>query len=55
MMDNKEMFRIFGEKLLATGSMDQALTKAIWMAYNKGIEDAKQSPIMPEPHFKKTE
>ena len=52
MMDNREMVKIFAEKLLATGSMDQALVKAVWMAYNKGLEDAKQPPIMPEQHCK---
>ena len=52
MMDNREMVKIFAEKLLATGSMDQALVKAVWMAYNRGLEDAKQPPIMPEQHFK---
>ena len=52
MMDNREMVQIFADKLSKTGSMDEALVKAVWMAYNKGLSDAHNSPIMPEQHFK---
>jgi hypothetical protein len=35
-----ELLQIFSEKLLKTGSFDRAFTKAVWISYKKGIEDA---------------
>ncbi len=35
--------QIFAQKLTTTGSMDQALKKACWVAYKQGLADAKQT------------
>lgn len=31
--------KIFADKLQETGSMDAALTKALWIAYKQGLAD----------------
>lgn len=40
MLDTTTLKPIFAEKLLATGSMDAALLKVIWLAYKHGLADA---------------
>ena len=41
MINVEDLKKLFQEKLATTGSLDQAITKAVWIAYNKGREDAK--------------
>ena len=40
MIDVKELMEIFQEKLARSGSLDEAFTKAMWIAYQKGSEEA---------------
>lgn len=43
-MINVEALRTaYAEKLAATGSMDAAFTKAVWLAYKAGLADAAKS------------
>lgn len=44
MVDANEIKKVFAEKLLKSGSMDEALLKAIWVAYKQGILDGKETP-----------
>lgn len=39
MLDVADLKVMFADKLKATGSMDQAFTKAVWVAYKAGIRD----------------
>lgn len=39
MIDVADLKKAFSEKLIKSGSMDEALTKALWLAYKKGISD----------------
>jgi hypothetical protein len=51
-MINIETLReAFAEKLARTGSMDAAFTKAVWLAYKAGINDAAPpaEPDTPAP------
>lgn len=40
MINVSTLRQVFNEKLEKTGSMDAAFTKAVWVAYQKGVEDA---------------
>lgn len=42
MIDAAELKRVFAEKLAETGSQDAAFLKAVWVAYQQGLEDAKK-------------
>jgi hypothetical protein len=33
-----ELMKVFRDKLTKTGSLDAAFTKAVWIAYNAGLE-----------------
>ena len=39
MIGVEDLVDTFRYKLAATGSMDAALTKAVWVAYKKGYDD----------------
>lgn len=41
MITTETLKKIFNEKLDKTGSMDQAFTKAVWVAYNAGLADGR--------------
>lgn len=41
MVDVKELKTVFNDKLARTGSFDEAFTKAVWIAFNKGIEEER--------------
>lgn len=41
MINIEELKKVFNEKLAATGSLDAAFTKAVWVAYLKGLEEVK--------------
>lgn len=45
MITTQELKTIFAEKLLKTGSFDEALTKAVWIAYKQGIADAQKQRL----------
>lgn len=42
MVDVAELKRQFLLKLEQTGSLDAAFTKAVWVAYKAGLQDAKE-------------
>lgn len=42
MISVDELKKQFYEKLASSGSLDQAFTKAVWIAYKKGIEDGSK-------------
>jgi hypothetical protein len=42
-IDMTELTRLFKEKLDVTGSMDAAFKKAVWVAYQSGVEAGRQS------------
>lgn len=42
MIDTAYLKQIFNEKLAQTGSFDDAFTKAVWVAFQEGIKDAKR-------------
>lgn len=48
MVDILELKRIFIEKLSKTGSLDEAFTKAVWIAYSRGVESGKEATAAPE-------
>lgn len=48
MITTAELKEIFVEKLSRTGSMDAALTKALWVAYKKGLADGAENKIRKE-------
>lgn len=37
------LLAVFQEKLKKTGSLDAALTKAVWDAYKQGLKDGKEA------------
>ena len=41
MLDVNELKKIFSVKLMNTASIDEAFTKAVWVAYKKGVEDGE--------------
>jgi hypothetical protein len=41
MIDMKTIQQVFTAKLTATGSLDAALQKAVWVAYKQGVLDAE--------------
>lgn len=41
MVNVEELREVFAQKLLATNNFDAAFVKAVWVAYQKGLEDAK--------------
>lgn len=43
MITTDELKKQFALKLTKTGSMDAALTKALWLAYKQGLKDGKES------------
>ena len=45
MIDAATLKKIFTEKLNATGSLDQAFLKAVWVAYMQGIKDATHKSL----------
>lgn len=40
MLDTNTLKPIFAAKLAATGSLDEAFLKCVWLAYKAGIRDA---------------
>jgi hypothetical protein len=40
MLDVMQLKQVFNDKLAKTGSMDDAFTKACWIAYQAGLKDA---------------
>jgi hypothetical protein len=44
MINTEQLKQLFQEKLAATGSMDAAFTKAVWVAYTSGFEDGRNRP-----------
>lgn len=43
MLDTAELKQAFSEKLAHTGNLDEAFTKAVWLAYKQGMKDAPES------------
>lgn len=43
-----DLRQVFADKLAKTGSLDAALTKAVWVAYKQGLADGAKPPG-PEP------
>lgn len=43
MIDVQYLREIFCEKLKATGDMDRAFVKAVWVAYQQGLADATKA------------
>jgi hypothetical protein len=39
MINTDQLKQLFQEKLAATGSLDDAFTKAVWVAYSAGFDD----------------
>lgn len=44
-MTYEECIKIYRDKLDATGSMDAALLKVAWVAYQRGLQEAKNLTI----------
>lgn len=48
----EELVEVFTDKLKRTGSLDAALTKAVWVAYKAGYRDGSTTPevelVMPK-------
>jgi hypothetical protein len=42
MIQTEQLKQIFQDKLAATGSMDAAFTKAVWVAYKAGLDDGRK-------------
>ena len=42
MITTDELLRIYAEKLLKTGSSDDAFKKAVWVAYKEGCKDERK-------------
>lgn len=42
MINTDQLKQLFQEKLAATGSMDAAFTKAVWVAYTAGFDDGRR-------------
>lgn len=42
MLTLAELNKLYAEKLLKTGSHDQAIKKIAWVAYQRGIKEAKK-------------
>ena len=42
MILTSELVRVFYEKLANTGSLDAALTKALWVAYKAGLAEGRE-------------
>jgi hypothetical protein len=42
MVDMSELKRVFADKLLRTGSFDEALTKVAWGSFKAGVEAGKE-------------
>lgn len=42
MIDVAQLRKVYADKLEATGSFDQAFTKAVWVAFKLGIESTKK-------------
>lgn len=45
MVGIEHLKKVYAEKLLKTGSHDEAFTKACWVAYLRGLDDAKEIGI----------
>ena len=43
-----ELKTLFAEKLAKTGSLDAAMTKAVWVAYTRGFADGIESTTLKE-------
>lgn len=41
MINTDQLKQLFQEKLAATGSLDAAFTKAVWVAYTSGFDDGR--------------
>lgn len=39
MITQEELVKVFYEKLAKTGSLDEALLKALWISYQAGLKD----------------
>lgn len=48
MTDAKQLLKIFRDKLEQTGSLDAAFLKAVWIAFNKGLEAGRQEAMSKE-------
>lgn len=53
MIDLNKIKPIFAEKLLRTGSFDEAMMKVCWICYSAGVEEGKAT--MPEYPMSQTE
>jgi hypothetical protein len=57
MISTDHLLKIFSEKLLKTGSFDDAFKKSHWIAYKEGVKDGQESPVgadqtgVPPPHI----
>jgi hypothetical protein len=40
MIDVQQLREVFQDKLAKTGDLDDAFIKAVWVAYQRGLEDA---------------
>ncbi len=45
MIDTNELKAVFNDKLAKTNSMDEAFTKAVWVAVKVGIKMAQNNDI----------
>jgi hypothetical protein len=43
MITTDELTEIFHKKLAETGSLDQAFKKAVWVAYQRGLAEGKDT------------
>lgn len=41
MIDVQKLREVFAEKLNKTGNLDDAFIKAVWVAYQQGVDDRK--------------
>jgi hypothetical protein len=44
MIDVQQLREVFQDKLAKTGNLDDAFIKAVWVAYQQGLEDALEQP-----------
>lgn len=49
MILTSELVRVFYEKLANTGSLDAALTKALWVAYKAGLAEGREGAVTQTP------
>ena len=49
-----DLLVLFREKLEKTGSLDAALLKVVWVAYQRGLADAKDGQQYPQDVLRST-